>query len=131
VKPLLSKYQEETWALLRIVSGFLFLAHGTQKLFGWPGGKEAAGFAELRWFAGVIETVGGAMIALGFYTAVAAFIASGTMAVAYFKAHASGGFLPIINRGELAVLYCFLFFYMSAKGSGIWSVDSLRRRGRR
>jgi putative oxidoreductase len=126
--PILTRYSPHTYALLRIFAGVMFMMHGTQKLFAWPGGKMAP-LASLRGVGGVIETFGGLAIAIGLYASVAAFIASGMMAVAYFLSHASGGFFPIVNRGELAVLYCFLFLYVAAAGSGIWSVDQLRSHG--
>lgn len=125
--PLLHRLSGHTYALLRIFAGLMFMFHGTQKLFGWPGGK-AGPLMSLRGLAGVIETFGGAMIALGFFASIAAFIASGTMAVAYFMRHAGDGFFPIINKGELAVLYCFVFLYIAAAGSGIWSIDALFRK---
>lgn len=117
------------YAILRVVSGLMFMMHGTQKLFAWPGTKPRA-TAALQFAAGVIETAGGLMIALGLFASFAAFIASGTMAVAYFMRHAGTGekFYPLINRGELAVLYCFLLLFIAAAGSGMWSLDALRRR---
>ena len=107
--------------LLRVVSGFLFACHGAQKLFGVLGGQQPP-TASLPWFAGIIELVGGTMIAIGAYTSPVAFLASGEMAVAYFKAHAPQGFWPIRNGGELAALYCFLFLYISTRGTGKWGV---------
>ena len=117
----------EPWfyALLRIVTGFLFMWHGTQKIFGVPGDQPPAQIASRFGAAGVIELVCGALIAIGLLTRLAAFIASGEMAFAYFIAHAPNGFLPILNRGELAVLYCFVFLYMVFRGSGIVAVDQL------
>ena len=127
--PIPQKYSDLTYALLRFMAGALFIFHGTQKLFGWPGDKKPAELMSLRGLGGIIETFGGAMIALGIAAAWAAFIASGTMAVAYFMSHASGGFLPIINKGELAVLYCFAFLFIASRGSGRYSVDhALKRR---
>jgi putative oxidoreductase len=119
---LLGKYSLQTYALLRIVAGLMFAMHGSQKLLGFPG-QGPPELSPLILAAGVIELGGGLMIALGWLTSYAAFIASGQMAAAYFLAHASQGPLPILNRGELAVLYCFLFLYMAAQGSGIWSID--------
>jgi len=119
----LGRYEAQLFAILRIVAGVLFALHGTAKLFGWPGTKPPTG-DDLLIAAGVIETFGGAMIAAGFYASWAAFVASGTMAVAYFKSHAFGvSFFPTINRGELAVVYCFYFLYLAARGPGIWSVN--------
>ena len=125
----LARYTETIYAILRIVSGLLFACHGAQKLLGSFGGMPVPATA-LTTFAGIIELVGGLMIALGLLAGVAAFIASGEMAVAYFKAHAPQGFWPILNHGELAMLYCFLFLYIAAKGSGILSVDSVIRKRR-
>jgi putative oxidoreductase len=124
----LKRDHEVAYALMRFMAGTMFAFHGSQKLLGWPGDKEPVEFASLRWFAGVIELLGGPMIALGVFGSAAAFIASGMMAVAYFKAHAGDGFNPIINRGELAVLYCFVFLYIAARGSGPFSIDALWRR---
>jgi putative oxidoreductase len=125
----LGKFSPQIYALLRIVSGLLFAQHGAQKLLGALGG-EAVDLASRAGLAGVIELVGGLLIASGFFGSLAAFIASGEMAAAYFIAHAGGGLFPIQNRGELAMLYCFLFLYISARGSGIWSVDAARGKGR-
>ncbi len=128
----LGRYEPHLYALMRIIAGFLFLWHGTQKLLGFPprqGGGQ--GLDALTALAGVIELVGGLMILLGLFAGLAAFIASGTMAVAYFMSHHSlQAFLPIQNRGELAALYCFVFLYIAARGSGIWSLDSLIGRSR-
>ena len=126
--PIPEKYSELTYALFRFMAGALFVFHGTQKLFGWPGDREPAKLMSLSGLAGVIELVGGLMIALGIGAAWAAFIASGTMAVAYFMSHADRGFLPIINKGELAVLYCFAFLFIATRGSGRYSVDHATRR---
>lgn len=124
----LGKYAPYLYALLRIVAGLLFAMHGSQKLLGFPGGKDPVALFSLMGLAGVIELVGGLMIAFGLLASPAAFIASGMMAVAYFMAHAPQGALPILNGGEPAVLYCFLFLYIAARGSGVWSVDAARRR---
>jgi putative oxidoreductase len=125
----LGKYSPYIYALLRIVTGLMFAMHGSQKLFAVPGGRPAVPLASLAGVAGIIEIVTGLMIAIGLLAGYAAFIASGQMAVAFFKAHFSAAApLPIQNQGELAVLYCFLFLYLASQGSGIWSVDSLTRR---
>ncbi|MCX2740939.1 DoxX family protein [Pontibacter anaerobius] len=124
----LGSYSSQLYAILRVVAGLMFAMHGTQKLFGWPGAGDTVELASLMGLAGIIEFVGGLMIAFGFLASWAAFIASGEMAVAYFVAHASQALWPILNKGELAVLYCFLFLYMAARGSGIWSVDAARHR---
>jgi putative oxidoreductase len=122
----LGRYSEYVYAILRIVIGFLFVLHGTQKLFGVP--ILAPGpIGALGTTAAVIEIAAGALVMIGLFASFAAFIASGEMAVAYFMAHIkSQAPLPIQNGGELAVLYCFIFLYIAAKGSGLWSVDSLR-----
>jgi putative oxidoreductase len=110
--------------LLRVVSGLLFACHGAQKMFGVLGGQQPPR-GSLSWFAGIIELVCGVMIAVGAYTSPMAFLASGEMAVAYFKVHAPQGFWPILNRGELAALYCFLFLYISTRGPGKWGVTKV------
>jgi putative oxidoreductase len=124
----LGKYSPYLYAILRILAGLMFAMHGSQKLFGWPGGKAAVPVASLLGVAGLVEFIGGLMIAFAILTSYAAFIASGEMAAAYFMAHAPRGPLPIVNQGELAVLYCFLFLYIAAQGSGLWGIDAIRRR---
>ncbi len=124
---LLGRYSPYLYALLRIVAGLLFMQHGVQKLFGELGAEAPVALMSQMGLAGVIELVGGALIAIGLFTSPVAFIASGEMAVASFQAHAPRGFWPIMNGGELAVLYCFVFLYFAAVGSGRWSVDSLRK----
>ncbi len=129
----LGRYSSYIYALLRIVAGFLFMWHGTQKLLGYPPQGTpagAGGLSPLMAVAGVIELVGGIMIMIGLFASIAAFIASGMMAVAYFMAHFSAAkFLPIQNQGELAVLYCFVFLYIAARGSGLLSVDAAMTSG--
>jgi putative oxidoreductase len=116
-------------SVLRIITGFLFVAHGTQKLFDYPSaGRGAADLMSFMGFAGALEFVGGLLIMLGLFTRVTAFILSGMMAVAYFMSHAPGGFLPMVNKGELAVLYCFVFLYMAIAGGGSLSLDALLRK---
>jgi len=124
----LGRFSNLFYALLRFVAGALFACHGAQKLFGVLGGQKQEGLLQV---AGVIEFVGGILIAVGLFAGFAAFIACGEMAAAYFKQHAPGGFWPIINRGELAVLFCFVFLYVASRGSGILSIDSLIGRARR
>lgn len=127
----LGRFEPQIYAILRIVVGFLFLLHGTQKLFGFPpSGKPGAPLNAMMTAAGVIELVAGLLILIGLFASIAAFIASGQMAVAYFMAHQPQGVLPIQNNGETAVLFCFIFLYIAARGSGIWSVDALMNRGR-
>lgn len=104
----------------------MFALHGSEKLFGWPGQK-MAGLPQIAIAAGWIELVAGVLIAVGLFAGWVAFIASGQMAFAYFMGHASGGFFPTINKGELAVLYCFLFLYIATQGAGVWSVDGARK----
>lgn len=120
----LDNYQEQTYALLRIMTGFLFIWHGTQKLFNYPVDFPYGPLNALMVSAGIIELVGGVLVMIGLLTRPAAFICSGTMAVAYWMAHGMEAFFPIINRGELAALYCFAFLYIAARGAGIWSVDN-------
>jgi putative oxidoreductase len=123
----------ETWSprvlsLLRIVAALLFLQHGLAKLFHFP---HVPMFDQLQLFsllglAGVIELVGGALLLVGLFTRPVALIMSGEMAVAYFMAHAARGFFPILNQGELAILFCFVFLYLAAAGGGPWSLDAMR-----
>ena len=114
-------------SLLRIIAGFTFTFHGSQKLFGLFGGMGGHGAhaptMSLPWFAGILELFGGLLIILGLFTRPVAFILAGEMAVAYFLVHAPRAFWPIVNMGELAVLYCFIFLYLSAAGAGPISVD--------
>ena len=127
----IGRFTPQTFALLRIVSGLLFACHGAQKLLGWPPSEQGGTvpIASLMGLAGIIELVGGLLIAAGLLTGIAAFIASGEMAVGYFMAHAAhGGPIPLVNHGELAALYCFLFLYFAAHGAGIWSVDGVLRK---
>lgn len=120
----LGKYSDPIYALMRFVIGMLFACHGAQKLFGLLGGQSQLD-NPLMVLAGIIEFFGGGLVALGLFAGTAAFIASGCMAVAYFKAHAPGGFWPIVNRGELAVVYCFAFLFIASRGSGRFSLDAL------
>ena len=126
------------WALtlLRIVAGFLFFCHGAQKMLGWfgePGepARTAPHFPSQMFFAGVLELVGGGLVALGICTRPVAFLLSGEMAVAYFQAHAPHGWAPIVNHGELAVLYCFTFLFFAAHGGGPYTLEASMRRDRR
>jgi len=120
-------YEQQTYALLRIVTGFLFLWHGMQKLFGFPGQMPPDVPAFIIWIAGPIELGCGILVMLGLFTGWAAFLASGLMAFAYWMGHGTRALLPVVNQGELAVLYCFVFLFISARGPGIWSVDGGRR----
>ena len=123
----LGRHAERIYALLRIIVGILFACHGAQKLFRALGGT-AMTSNPMMLAAGIIEFAGGLLIAIGLFTSWVAFIASGEMAAAYFMVHAKGGFWPIVNKGELAVAYCFLFLYIAARGSGPYSVDAAMRR---
>ena len=125
---------ETVWAprmlsVLRIVAALIFLAHGTDKILGFPDTGRTPDAFTLGWFAGVIELVGGALLVLGLFTRPVAFLASGTMAAAYFIAHAPQSFFPGINSGDAAILYCFVFLYLVFAGPGPWSIDALRRGG--
>ena len=124
------QYTPRILGILRIITGFLFLQHGAAKLLGTPHIAMFDGLQlmSLMGLAGVLELVGGVLILLGLFTRPTAFILSGQMAVAYFMAHAPGGFLPILNQGELAVLYCFVFLYFSVAGAGAFSIDAMRKK---
>ena len=124
---LLGRFSPQFYALMRIVAGLLFACHGAQKLFGLLGGQRVPLLSQ-RGLAGVIEFFGGLLIAIGFLTGTAAFIASAEMASAYIQAHFPRGAVPIRNGGELAALYCFVFLYIASRGAGIWGVDRGSRR---
>jgi putative oxidoreductase len=128
VEKFLGMYEPYAYAILRIVAGLLFVCHGLQKVFGLFGGINGAAvpLSSLLGIAGLIELVCGPLIALGWFTSYAAFIASGEMAVAYFMGHFPHAFWPVRNGGEAAVLNCFIFLYMTTQGSGIWSIDGVR-----
>lgn len=124
----------QSWAprllsILRIMSGLLLLQHGTGKLLKFPAGVVEPTFTlnSMPGYAGIIELVCGILLVIGLFTRPAAFLASGMTAVAYFYAHAPHGFYPILNQGELAVLYCFVFLYIAAAGAGPWSIDAQRK----
>ncbi|SLM48962.1 DoxX family protein [Nitrospira japonica] len=123
--PFPQAYAQQTYALMRIVTGFLFLWHGTQKLFGVPMPPPQVPSFVIA-VAGPIELIGGTLVMIGLFTRWAAFLCSGLMAFAYWMVHGFQAPLPIQNMGELAALYCFVFLYISAHGSGIWSVDAAR-----
>ena len=118
-------------SVLRVMTALLFMQHGTAKLLGIPAAAQFANLQmfSLSWIAGILELFGGALLVLGLFTRPVAFILSGQMAVAYFLVHAPQDFFPIVNGGELAILYCFVFLYLAAAGGGAISLDALRKRG--
>ena len=124
----LNRYEPQALGLLRIVAGLLFTLHGLVKLIGFPPGAPPGQqpAMTLLWVAGLIEVLTGGLITLGWFTRAAAFVASGEMAVAYWMFHGPKNLYPIVNMGEAAVLYCFLFLYLAAAGAGAWSVDKRR-----
>jgi len=126
--PFLNLFSDLLYSLMRLIAGFLFACHGAQKLFGVLGGPQMI-HNPMMLAAGIIEFVGGVLIALGVFTTFAAFIASGEMAFAYFMGHAPHGFWPILNHGELAVVYCFVFLYIASRGDGVWSLRRLAKGG--
>ncbi len=119
-------YTNQTYALLRIFSGLLFLWHGTQKLFDIPAPMQHEVPSFVIYIAGPIELIGGLLVMIGLFTRWAAFLCSGLMAAAYWMVHGTQAFFPIMNGGDLAIMYCFTFLFISAQGSGIWSVDEAR-----
>jgi putative oxidoreductase len=129
----LSAFEPASYAALRIVSGVMFACHGAQKILGWLSLNPRPALGSQLWFGGMIELVAGVLIALGLFTRPAAFLASGTMAVAYLQFHwklelAGFRWLPIVNKGELAALYCFVFLFIACRGAGIASLDARVRR---
>jgi len=127
------RFQHVALALLRVMAGLMFMEHGLQKLFGLLGGYDGvagatAPFLSQDWVGGSLETFGGLLIVLGLFTRPVAFLLSGYMAAAYFMVHAPKGFYPLLNNGEKAALYCFVFFFLFAAGAGRYSVDALLRR---
>ena len=122
-------------SVLRIIAAFLFMQSGTAKLFAFPAaimpGGATASLASLPGIAGILEVVGGLLMLLGLFTRPTAFILSGEMAFAYFIAHAPKGFWPVLNHGEPAILFCFIWLYLSAAGAGPWSIDALLQSRRR
>ena len=126
--PWLSRWQPQLLAILRIVVGLLFVEHATQKFFAFPAPFPVSPLPAMLIAAGAIELVGGLLVTVGLFTRIAAFIASGEMAVAYFMGHFPKGFWPAQNMGEGAILYCFIFLYIAAAGPGAWAIDNRRTR---
>jgi putative oxidoreductase len=122
-----ARYAPYVLSIVRIVVALLFFEHGTSRMFGFPSPLPMPDFLSLHWFAGAIEFVGGALVALGLFTRAAAFVMSGQMAFAYFLSHAPHAFFPILNRGDSAILYCFVFLYIAFAGGGPWSLDAVLR----
>ncbi len=121
----LDNYKDQAYALLRIMSGLMFIQHGAQKLLNFPA-EFPYPLSNLTMAAGTIELVGGALIVLGLFTRQTAFIASGFSAAAYWMSHGMNAVYPILNGGELVALYCFVFLFIAASGAGIWSLDAKR-----
>ena len=130
--PKLNHWSPRVLSVLRIVTALLFIEHATMKFFAFPAAMPGPGgpMPPIIIAAGAIELIGGSLIALGLFTRSAAFIASGTMAAAYFMAHATQSFWPALNQGESAIMFCFIFFYLVFAGPGAWSLDALRERGK-
>jgi putative oxidoreductase len=125
----LSRFADPVFCITRLIVGLLFASHGGQKILGFPPGGHGMPPGAMGSLGASIELACGLLIAFGFLTRIAAFIASGEMAVAYFMVHASGGFFPIVNHGESAVFYCWFFFFTIFYGAGMWSVDSMLFKG--
>ena len=119
----ISKYAPEMLSIARVVIGLLFLEHGTSKLLNFPHGPVQPAMGSLIWFQGIIEVVGGVLFAIGFLTRPVAFILAGDMAVAYFMVHAKKSFFPMLNGGDAAILYCFVFLIYFVAGPGRWAAD--------
>ena len=122
---LAAEWEPRVLSLFRIIVGLLFMEHGMGKLFGFPPFPNQPAVFHLLWFAGIIETFGGFLVAIGLFTRAAAFIMSGEMAIGYFMSHAPRSFYPMLNGGDAAVLYCLIFFYFFVAGGGAWSLDRL------
>jgi putative oxidoreductase len=121
-----TRYEAHAYAVLRMVTGFLFLWHGASKLLGFPAPPPPEAPAFVLYVAGPIELLGGVLVMIGLFTRWSAFLCSGTMACAYWLAHGTKALLPVQNHGELAALYCFVFLFVAARGPGIWSADAAR-----
>ncbi|MFC1666036.1 DoxX family protein [Pseudomonadota bacterium] len=122
----IGRFSTQTYALLRIVTGFLFMWHGAQKLFAFPAAASYKAPVHILYIAGPIELIGGVLVMIGLFTRSAAFLCSGLMAAAYWMVHGAKTFWPLLNGGELAALYCFVFLFIAAQGPGILSVDNAR-----
>ena len=129
-KLFISKYELQVYSILRLVVGFLFLWHGSQKLFAFPPAGQVMP-PHIVFIAGPIEFFGGLLVMIGLWSRLAAFICSGEMAFAYWAAHGTHALLPLLNGGELAIIYCFLFLFISAKGSGEFSIDHFMEKRRK
>ncbi len=131
--PIPARWAPHLLSVLRIVVAFLYVAHGTQKLFGFPSAEPRAPvpLGSLLGAAGAIETIGGVLLLIGLFSRPVAFVVAGEMAIGYFMSHAPHGFWPLVNRGEAAVLFCFTWLYLAAAGPGPWSLDALRTRASR
>ena len=123
-----SRHSHYVRSILRIVAALLFLEHGLSRLFGWPSPLQYPPMFTMYWFAGTIEFVGSLLVLVGLYTRPAAFIMSGEMAFAYFLSHFKRGFFPILNGGDGAILFCFIFLYFAFAGAGPWSLDAIWRK---
>ncbi|MDO9383650.1 MAG: DoxX family protein [Hyphomicrobiaceae bacterium] len=128
LKSTLSLWEPRILSVLRIVAAVLFIEHGTQKILGFPTPKMVPEMLSLAWVAGVMEIVGGGLLLIGLFTRPVAFILSGQMAFAYWIAHAPQSTYPVLNGGDAAILFCFIFLYLVFAGGGAWSVDAARDR---
>ncbi|EPR22026.1 DoxX family protein [Agrobacterium tumefaciens] len=122
----LSRYRPQALGALRIMTALLFIAHGTQKLFGFPASQMDGSLPTMLLVAALLELIGGILVLIGLFTRPVAFILSGQMAVAYFMAHAPSNFFPALNGGDAAILFCFIFLYLFVAGPGAFSVDERR-----
>ena len=128
----LAAWRPRVLSIMRIVAAFLFIQHGGQKILGFPAPQRSEfDLFSMTGLAGTLELIGGFLVLIGLFTQPTAFVLSGLMAFAYFIAHAPRGFWPILNGGELAAMYSFVFLYLSVAGGGVWGVDHIRARGRR